>query len=60
MKQEKEEKIVSARLWLDEEIGTLAGFAHEQYGYKGVLYSIKQLKRLAKVLKRDLQGSLKQ
>lgn len=54
MKMEKEKNIISGRLWLDTEIGNLVGFAHEQDGYKGILYAIKEMKRLARVIKRDL------
>lgn len=55
MKKKEEKYIISGRLWLDTEIGELVGFAHEQFGYNGILYSIKEMKRLAKVVKRDLQ-----
>jgi hypothetical protein len=47
-KKELEKSIVSARIWLHDEVAKLAGFAHEQFGLKGIDYSIKEMKRLRK------------
>lgn len=55
MKAKKEQSIVSSKLWLNQEVGELAGFAHEQLGYAGVEYAIKELQRLAKIFKKDLK-----
>jgi hypothetical protein len=54
MKKSKERNIVGGRIWMIDETNKLVGFAHEQDGYSGILFCIKEMKRMAKIIKRDL------
>lgn len=54
---EVEKFIIGARILLDSEIANLVGSSHEQFGYEGIKYSIKEMKRLARVVKRDLHNN---